>query len=208
MMRAHEMGTPRPPVLVADGVRLLGLASIVVSVVWLGAVEVALFALVLLGLVLPRFLRLPGGLDIGCGLILLAAGWASVVDLYAVISWLDLALHFVATGVLTVVGYVLLSRTGTLPEPGGPVQPAQRVGIVLVAVAIGLALGGLWEFGEWYGHTYMEDTINVGYGDTLGDLAAGGLGGLAAGVALVRASRDTGARAGVDDGPRAHRAGW
>jgi hypothetical protein len=41
----------------------------------------------------------------------------------------------------------------------------------------------LWELVELVGHTYIDSTIFVGYTDTIGDLAAGGLGSLLAGFA-------------------------
>jgi hypothetical protein len=174
----------RTGVVASDAVRALGVVSIVVAGVQFGSVEVALFALVLLGLVIPRFLRLPSGLDIANGLTLLAAGWFAVVDLYARVGWLDIAAHTVANGVLAVMGVVLLGRLW--PEHAELRDARARTVVVIVTVAAGALLGVLWEFGEWAGHTLVDGSINVGYDDTLGDLAAGMCGSLAGGLALAR----------------------
>ena len=43
----------------------------------------------------------------------------------------------------------------------------------------------LWEMGEWFGHTRLDDRIQVGYEDTLGDLGAGVVGAVVAAVLLA-----------------------
>ncbi len=56
---------------------------------------------------------------------------------------------------------------------------------------IGLAASAVWEMIEWAGRTFVTDEIFVTYEDTIGDMAMGGLGALAAGVlvAVVRLER-------------------
>lgn len=186
MLRAPGSRAPSVVTVVADAVRVLGALSVVASAVWLGGVEAALFALVLLGLMMPRFLALPGGLDLASGLTLLAAGWIAIIDLFAVIWWLDLAVHFVANGLLAAMACILLVRVGAIPASSADGPSRHRLGVLIATTACGATLGLLWEFGEWAGHTYLDDSINVGYDDTLGDLAAGGLGSLVAGLALAR----------------------
>lgn len=171
--------------LLADGVRVLGVASILASALWLGGVEVALFALVLLGLVLPRVLHTPPGVDLATGVTLLAAGWIAVLGLFEVVGPLDLVMHWAANGLLAVVAYSLLVRLQVVPALGAPAPAHARAGVVVVTTAVGVTLGLLWELGEWAGHTYLDDTINVGYTDTLGDLVAGGLGSVLGGLALA-----------------------
>ena len=56
--------------------------------------------------------------------------------------------------------------------------------MAVLTTATGTALAVVWEFGEWYGHTFLDSRIQVGYDDTIGDLAAGMVGALVAGVAL------------------------
>jgi hypothetical protein len=147
-----------------------------------GVVSVAVMALVLLGLVLARLVATPASLVALSGAVLLVAAWASVFDLYSRIGWLDLAVHASATGALAAVGTSALRRAGILSAPGS----SSTLVLSTTALVVGLALGVLWEVGEWAGHTYVDDDIGVGYDDTIGDLVAGGAGAAVAGVLVAR----------------------
>ncbi|MBD8044404.1 hypothetical protein H9638_11370 [Arthrobacter sp. Sa2BUA2] len=174
--------------LASDGVRALGAVSLLAAMLWYGPVEAALFALVALGLLVSRCLPAAPLFSLLYGLTLLAAAWSSVLDLYARISWWDLAVHFTATGAIAVMAWYLLAAFGAVTaRPSGRRLPFFTV--TAVVTALGLALSVLWEFAEWWGHTFVDDTINVGYQDTMGDLAAGGLGAAASGYLLERILR-------------------
>ena len=196
--------------LTADAVRLLGAASLVISAVARGPVDAALFALVLGGLLIPRLLRVPAGLDAAYGVGLLVAAWSGALDLYDVIGWLDLAVHMGTTGLVAAVAYLAMVRTGAVIDPrdlpltggraGSPGRPSAAVvdgsdrraaGVVVLAATLGLGLSVIWEVSEYLGHTYLDDTIYVEYVDTVGDMAIGGLGSAIAGVALTAWGRRT-----------------
>lgn len=170
----------RPPIgpaaWLADGVRLLGLLSMVATIIAYTAVDGAVFALALLGLVLPRFLALRPGLDIAFGLAVLVAAWSSVFEVYLTVRWWDLPVHFVLNGLSAVLAVALLQRFGVLPE-------LPRGALVVVTTTLGVTAGVLWEWGEFAGHTFLDPTIYVGYRDTLGDLAVGTAGSVLAGCA-------------------------
>ncbi|MBD7995559.1 hypothetical protein H9639_09655 [Arthrobacter sp. Sa2CUA1] len=172
----------------SDGVRVLGAVSLLAALLWYGPVEAALFALVALGLLVSRALPAAPLFSSLYGLTLLAAAWSSVLDLYARISWWDLAVHFAATGGIAVMAWYLLAAFGAVTaRPYGRQLPSFVV--TALVTALGLALSVLWEFAEWWGHTFVDETVNIGYQDTLGDLAAGGLGALASGYLLERILR-------------------
>lgn len=201
----------RPPesrqAYLADTVRALGVLSVLTALVLLGPVETALFLLVLLGLLVSRALAVFPGFDAAYGVVLLAAAWSSVADLYARISWWDLPVHFATTGALAVMAYFLLVQFGAVPAVQRPHRhsPSLPVVVPLLVLALGLGMSVLWEIGEWWGHTYVDASINVGYADTMGDLAAGGLGALAAGLCLGFAVRRSGARPYAPLRHRTHR---
>jgi hypothetical protein len=169
--------------LAADGARFAGVGSVVVALVAYDGVAVAVFALVLLGLVLARVIALTPGVDLAVGLSVLVAGWSSVLGLYEAIGWWDLAVHLVCTGAISALAVAVCARMLGMPPPPG--TPGWRTSVVLFAIAAGLALSVLWELGEWAGHTYLDDAINVGYEDTLSDLAAGGAGAAFAGAIIA-----------------------
>jgi hypothetical protein len=173
----------------ADAVRVAGLLSVAVALVWFDAVAVALLLLVLGGLMVPRALGTGARVDVAYGVSLLVAAWSGVLQVYQEVVWWDLAVHAVVTGLIATVAYGALVRAGVVRDPADAVRRPLRVGIPLVVLAVGLGLSVVWELGEWVGHTYLDPAIYVTETDTLGDLLAGGLGSLAAGIGLVGGAR-------------------
>lgn len=164
------------------GITVVAVASLVAAS-FVDGVIVALFALVLLGLTVQRLAGLPGAIQAATGAAFVLGAWAAALDWYEQISWLDVVAHTVANGLLALVVVTGMVRVGWLAAPGP--GAAARAGLVVVTTSVGVALGVVWEIGEWFGHTYLDDTIQVGYGDTIGDLASGGLGALLAGLVLA-----------------------
>lgn len=172
---------------VADGAAVLTVLSLVAGTLD-GVVAVALFALVLLGQVLVRLAPLRPAVQAGTAGSLLAAAWAAMADAYQLVSWLDVLAHFAVTGLLAVLSTTAVYRAGWLRAGPG------AAGTVLLATALGVLLAVAWEFGEWLGHTYLDPAIQVGYDDTIGDLAAGLAGSAAGGVLYRRLTTDGGTR--------------
>jgi len=185
LRRPHSFGE-----YLADGVRALGFVSVIVAAIWWSATDAGILAFALPGLMLPRFVGVRPGFDVSYGVVVLIAAWSNVLDLYRVIDWWDIAMHFFATGLISALLYLTLAHRRIVASPGGsgfsPVIPA-----VLVP-AFALALSALWEMVEWAGYTFISDEIFVAYDDTIGDMAVGGLGGLVAGliVGYVRLMRE------------------
>ncbi len=188
MVTSGPMATSLRPRL-ADLVRVAGVASFIWALVEGQWVNAALFSLVLLGLVLPRFLGTAPLLDLGYGVVLLFAAWSAVLDLYVRFNWLDVLVHAVACGTTTFFAHRFLVAWSILPRHQDPGLRRAAVGVVLTTTALGWALGLLWELGEWFGHTYLDERIQVGYGDTIGDLVADGLGAAAVGLLIARRTR-------------------
>lgn len=161
-----------------DAVAALGAVSFVAAF-WRDGVAVALFALVLLGLTVPRACRLPGPFQVASGAAILFGAWAALLDWYVVVPGLDLLVHAAATGLLAAAARLLATRVRALPED------LSDVGLVVVTTALGALLAVLWEAGEWVGHSWIDEAIQVGYDDTVGDLVAGVLGSAVAGAALT-----------------------
>jgi hypothetical protein len=175
----------RPPAtageLVADALRLLGLASVLAAGIWWEASDAGVLALVLLGLVVPRFVGVRSWLDVASCVAVLTAGWSSVVDVYRDIAWWDLAVHLTANAAIAALGYLALVRAGALGAHG----TAPRWAVVVLCTVVGLAAGAVWELLEWAGHTFVDSAIFVAYQDTISDMAIGGAGAIAIGVVLA-----------------------
>jgi hypothetical protein len=177
----------RPPSgageLAADITRVLGLVSTAVAAVALSFPDFAMFALILFGLSLARALRLRPALDVAFCATLLVAGWSSTLDLYTTVPGWDLLVHFVANGVIAAVAFLLYTAASASAR-GMAARGMSRGDVVLLTTSFGLALAAIWEMAEWAGHTYIDSTIYVEYADTIGDMVAGGLGAVLAGLLM------------------------
>lgn len=162
-----------------DLVRVLAAVSVVPGTLGWGFIGFALFMLVLGGSMVPRALRTPAPLDLAFCTTILFGAWAAMLDWYVAVSWLDLVVHAAMTGLVGAVGYAALDRVGLFG------RDVPRTGVVVVSSTLATTLALLWEMGEWFGHTYLDDRIQVGYDDTIGDLAAGVVGALVAAVLLA-----------------------
>lgn len=172
-----------------DLVRLAGMASLVWALACQEWVNAALFSLVLLGLVVPRFLATLPALDLVYSTVLLFAAWSAVLDLYVTYDRLDGLVHAVVCGLTAFFALRVLVGSGILPAPADHLGGRARTGVWITTTALGWSLGVLWELGEWFGHTYLDDRIQVGYHDTVSDLTADGLGALLAGLVLAWTAR-------------------
>jgi hypothetical protein len=170
----------RPTFLVADVVRALTLVSLVVATIGWGGTAFPVMALSLLGVVVPRMLGLRPAFDVLVCVLVLVAGWSSVLEWYTSLFLWDKLIHVVLTGLLAAVLYVIGADLRAVPAP----SEERRVVVALLALCAGLAVGAAWEMGEWLGHNFVDSAIYVGYDDTIGDLAADGVGGLLAGFGL------------------------
>jgi hypothetical protein len=174
--------------LLADVLRVGGAGSLVWAAAGGEWVNAALFALVLGGLMLPRMVPTRPVVDLTYGATLLFAAWSAVEDLYMRYDELDNVVHTVACGLVAAVVHRLLVTASVLPPATD--RPLRRAGtgVVVTVWALGLALGTLWEAGEWFGHTHLDQRIQVGYSDTVGDLMADCLGALVAGLVVARSA--------------------
>ncbi len=166
-----------------DLARAAAVGSLLLGGAVLGGLAGALFFLVLGASLVPRFLGLPPALDLSFGASLLFAAWAALLRWYEAVPWLDLLVHAVCTGLVAAVGVLALIHWQVVTPPGR--RAWARAGVVVTTLGTGALGAVLWEFGEWAGHTYVDDEITVGYADTVADLAFGLLGALLAGLVLA-----------------------
>jgi hypothetical protein len=167
----------------ADAVRVIGLVSVLVAGLGWSPVDAGIIAFVLPALLLPRFLAARAWFDICCGVVILVAAWSNVAGLYDAVAWWDLLLHFLCTGVIAAMLYLMLGMLRVVPL--APSAPGTARTPILLVTCLGLALSSVWEMVEWVGHTFISADIYVSYQDTIGDMVLGGLGALSAGVVVA-----------------------
>lgn len=166
----------------ADLFRVLAALSIVIASLGWGPIEAATIAFAAGGTLLPRLVGVRPSFDIAFGVVLLVAAWSSVLQLYVSTRWWDLPMHFLTNGLCAALGYIAFVQLGLVAD--GAMLPRPVVSTVVMTVAIGLSLGVIWEVMEWFGHTFIDENIFVGYVDTIGDLIWGGAGALFAGYLM------------------------
>jgi hypothetical protein len=166
----------------ADLLRLLAVISIVVAGIGWGPLSAVSFVSALIVMLVPRLLGLSPRFDIAFGAVILASTWSSVLGVYLTTRWWDLPMHFLTNGLCAALLYVVLVRLGIVADAA--TLPRPMLSTAVVTTALGLSLGAFWEFFEWFGHTFIDGEIFVGYIDSLGDLFWGGLGSLLAGCGM------------------------
>ena len=195
-LRRRPQGTAE---LVADGLRVLAVASIVVAGIGWGAKGASSFAVVSVAMLLPRALRVRPGFDIAYCVIALVATWSSVTDFYGMVRWWDLPMHFLMNGLAAATCYSLLVRLRVVPDAATLPRPLRSYAIL--TTTIGAALSAFWEMFEWFTTTFLDPTTVLGYSDTVSDMVVGTLGSLVAGLLMpVLAAKPRSARRPARDG--------
>lgn len=190
-MIENFLRAPRKPAeWIADAVRVSGALSVVALFIWSTVTDAGILALALPALLIPRFIGARPAFDIFFGLTVLVAAWSNVLDLYTTLPGWDLVVHFVCTGAIAAMGYLTLVGFAVVPSPRA--ARARRRTPIVIVIILGLAASAVWEMVEWAGKTFVTSEIFVTYDDTIGDMAAGGLGAVIAAlvVARVRLLRD------------------
>lgn len=178
---------------VALAVRSLAPLSALLTVLFSDIVGAAVMMLVCLATTIMWRARLPAVLEVATNLVLLVAAWSSVFLLYERFAHWDLVVHCAATAVLAELAFRALEHWGRL-------RASSAVAHVAVVTGLGAVLALLWEFVEFAGYALVDPRVQVGYLDTMGDLAAGCVGSLVIGGLGYWARRREGTSARVPSG--------
>lgn len=167
--------------LTADAVRIVAVLGVVAAAIWWSPTDAGILALALPAVLAPRFLTVRPGFDVAFGATVLIAAWSNVLDLYrSIVGW-DLLVHFACTGLVAAMILVAFGHFGIVARSA---DLPRRAAVVLTPI-IALAASAVWEMIEWLGYEFVSDEIFVTYTDTIGDMVAGGLGGIVAGCVLA-----------------------
>jgi hypothetical protein len=131
-----------------------------------------------------RPVLLPRVYDLALVLALTLQAWGEALALYDSISWFDNVVHFSLPFLGAPTLYIVLARLDVVPDPKDETYVRHYVGIAIVAFALGIALGGLWEIVEWSSDNLIDTSLQIDNDDTVGDLIADTLG-AASGAALL-----------------------
>lgn len=174
--------------VVRDGIDLLRLALGVGAIAFLALgdrraalVAGVFFALTLLG----RLVSLPRLYDLSFVLGMSVQGWGEALGAFDAIPWFDNAVHVLVPMLTAPVLYLGLARLDVLPDPKDETRTGHYVGIFVVALCLGLAIGAVWEIVEWSSDGLVGSNLSEGNTDTVTDLIADGSGSLVGAALLV-----------------------
>jgi hypothetical protein len=131
-----------------------------------------------------RPLQLPRAYDAAFMTALVLQAGGEALGAYDALPWFDNVTHFTLPFFLAPTLYIALARADVVPDPKDSDKGRHYVGIFVVAFALGVALGGVWEIWEWVSDHTLGSSLQLGLDDTVGDLVAD-TAGSAAGAALL-----------------------
>ncbi len=119
-----------------------------------------------------RPVLLPRVLDLAFVLALWVQGLGEALGLYDTYAWFDRVVHVVVPMLGAPVAYVALARAEVVPDPRDDTGLHRRRGIFILTVALGLAIGAVWEVVEWTSDGTLGSNLSENNDDTVGDLIA------------------------------------
>jgi uncharacterized membrane protein YjdF len=136
-----------------------------------------------------RFVQLPRVYDLAFMVAVALQAWGEALGAYDAIPWFDNIAHFTLPFFLAPTLYIVLARLDVVPDPKDETQLRHYAGILIVAFALGGAMGALWEMWEWLSDHAFGSELQLGNDDTVGDLTADTLGALCGAALLVAWAR-------------------
>jgi hypothetical protein len=135
-------------------------------------------------LLVARAVNLPRLYDLGFTVAMILTGWGEALGLYDAWKPYDNVVHFIVPMLCSQVAYIALARIEVLPDMREDFTPNHYAGIFVITLALGVAIGGIWEILEWTSDNVFGSQLQTSNDDTVGDLIADTLG-AATGAALL-----------------------
>ena len=133
----------------------------------------------------PRVLNVQRPFDLVFQLGMNLAVWGNVLALFDHVYGYDKVVHFMLPCGTALLLYITLCHLRVVPDLSEDAGLHDRVAMVLVTLAFGLTVGGIFEMWEWFSNTVFGTEMFVTYGDSVGDLIDDLLGALAGGMILL-----------------------
>jgi Predicted membrane protein (DUF2238) len=169
------------------GLDVLRVAFVLAAIAYVGAGAGSVINLAFssAAVVAVRFVALPQPYELAFIVGMALTGWGDALGLYDRFSHYDNVVHFLVPCAIAPIVYLLLARADVLPDLRERGERHHLVGIFVVTLALGLAIGAVWEIFEWSSDHAFGSSLVHGAGDTAGDLVADGCGALVGGLLLV-----------------------
>jgi hypothetical protein len=136
-------------------------------------------------LLTARVVNLPRLYDLGFTVAMILTGWGEALGLYDAWEPYDNVVHFLVPMLCSQVAFIALARIEVLPDMREDFTPHRYGGIFTVTMALGIAIGGIWEIFEFSSDELFGSNLQLSNRDTVGDLISDTLGSMAGGLLLV-----------------------
>ncbi len=161
--------------LVRDGLDVLRAAFIAGTIVFAvqgRSTAVALTAGCIV-LLVARVIDLPRWFDFGLIVAMSLIAWGTALSLYGSWFYYDKIVHGLSPVGYVPVLYIALVRLGVVPDPGRAIREhrvARITGIFVITLAVGIAVGAVYESIEWFEDKFLGGHFVGGLWDTETDL--------------------------------------
>jgi hypothetical protein len=173
---------------VRDGIDLLRLSLVAGAVTFalVGDYAAASLLAFLGALTLfARWVNLPRVYDLCFTGAMVLQGYGEALGVYETMRVFDDVVHFTLPMLTAPVLYIALARLDVVPDPRDETTARHYAGIFIVALALGISIGALWELVEWGTDTWFGTHLQLSNADTVGDILRDSLGSLAGAALLV-----------------------
>jgi uncharacterized membrane protein HdeD (DUF308 family) len=124
-------------------------------------------------LLVARVIDLPRWFDFGLVVAMTLIAYGTALSLYGGWFYYDKIVHGLSPIGYVPVLYIVLVRLGVVPDPGRAIREhrvARISGIFIVTLALGIAVGGVYESIEWFEDKFLGGHFVGGLWDTETDL--------------------------------------
>lgn len=116
-------------------------------------------------------------------------GWGDALGLFNSISWYDNLVHITLPLAVGPIAYLALFRLDVVPAFTAENTHRHRLGMGIIAMALGVFAACVYEIYEWFVDTVFGAHLFISESDTVNDLADGILGAAVGGLLLAALAR-------------------
>jgi hypothetical protein len=113
----------------------------------------------------------------------------SLLSLFTTLDWCDDLVHVTAPLAVGPLGYIALVRLDVVPDLEAENTARHRLGMGIVAAAVGITGAAVYEVYEFAADTFLGAHLFISEADTADDLFDGLVGGAIGGAMLAAAAR-------------------
>jgi len=178
--------------VIRDGIDLLRIAFVAGTIVFLvlgNLTGAGYLGFAAVATILARVVQLPRLHDLSFALAMVLTGFGEAFGLYDSIRWYDNMVHFLVPLLGAPVAYIGLARLDVVPDPKDETHLRHYAGIFVITLAVGLAIGAVWEVAEWSSDRWLGSDLSMNNDDTVIDLVADGSGSVCGAALLVAWAR-------------------